>query len=55
MGEMRNSYEILVGKSEGKKLLGRARRRWEDYIKTDFRAIRWEGWTAFIWLRIGIL
>jgi hypothetical protein len=29
---MRNAYNILVGKSEGKKALGRPRRRWEDII-----------------------
>jgi hypothetical protein len=30
MVEMRNAYTILVGKPEGKRPLGRARRRWED-------------------------
>jgi hypothetical protein len=30
MGDMRNVYNILVGKPEGKKLLGRPGRRWED-------------------------
>jgi hypothetical protein len=30
MGEMRNGYEILVGKPEGKRPLGRPRRRWEE-------------------------
>jgi hypothetical protein len=38
MGEKRNAYKILVGKSEGKRPLGRARRRWED-IKTDLKEI----------------
>jgi hypothetical protein len=33
MREMRNSYDILVGKPEGKRPLGRPRHRWEDYIK----------------------
>jgi hypothetical protein len=32
MGEMRNAYKILVGKPEGKRPLGRPRRRWEDNI-----------------------
>jgi hypothetical protein len=32
MGEKRNSYSILVGKPEGKKPLGRPRRRWTDNI-----------------------
>jgi hypothetical protein len=31
--EMKNAYRILVGKSEGKRQLGRPRRRWEDNIK----------------------
>jgi hypothetical protein len=30
MGEMRNAYKILVGKPEGKRPLGRLRRRWEE-------------------------
>jgi hypothetical protein len=33
MVEKCNAYRILVGKSEGKKSLGRPRRRWEDNIK----------------------
>jgi hypothetical protein len=39
MGEKRNAYRILVGKPEGKKSLGRPRRRWEDNIKIDLRDI----------------
>jgi hypothetical protein len=35
MGEKRNIYMILVGKPEGKRPLGRPRRRWEDNIKMD--------------------
>ena len=35
MGERRGVYRVLVGKPEGKKLLGRPRRRWEDNIKMD--------------------
>jgi len=30
MGEMRSAYSVLVGKPEGKRLLGRPRHRWED-------------------------
>jgi hypothetical protein len=33
MGERRGVYRVLVGKPEGKRLLGRTRRRWEDNIK----------------------
>jgi hypothetical protein len=43
MGEERNSYRILVGKPEGKRPLGRPRRRWEDNIKMDFREIGLNG------------
>jgi hypothetical protein len=39
MGEGRNVYRVLVGKPEGKRLLGRPRRRWEDGIKMDLREI----------------
>ena len=35
MGERRGVYRVLVGKPEGKKLLGRPRRRWEDNIKME--------------------
>jgi hypothetical protein len=38
----KNEYRILVGKPEGKRPLGRPRRRWEDNIKMDFR-IGWYG------------
>jgi hypothetical protein len=54
LGEMRNAYEILVGKAEGKRPLGRGRRRSEDNIRIDIRIIGWEGVVGFIWLRIGI-
>jgi hypothetical protein len=40
MGEKRNVYRLLVGKSEGKIPLGRPRRRWMDNIKMDFLEIR---------------
>jgi hypothetical protein len=39
MGSMKNAYRILVGKSEGKRLLGRPRRRWEDNIIMELRKI----------------
>jgi hypothetical protein len=39
MGEVRGTYNILVGKPEGRKPLGRPRRRWEDNIKMDLREI----------------
>jgi hypothetical protein len=37
MGEKRNAYRILVGKSEGRRPLGRPRRRWVDNIKMALR------------------
>jgi hypothetical protein len=43
MGEKRNAYRILVGKSEEKRQPGRPRRRWMDNIKTDLREIEWDG------------
>jgi hypothetical protein len=39
MGEKRNAYRILVGNLEGKRPLGRPRRRWVDNIKMDLREI----------------
>jgi hypothetical protein len=50
MGERRRAYRALVGKPEGRRPLGRPRRRWEDNIKMDLREV---GWTGSIWLRIG--
>jgi hypothetical protein len=55
MGEGRNVYRVLVGKSEGKGPLERPRHRWEDGIKMDLWEIGWGGvWSGFTWLRIGI-
>ena len=34
-----NAYRVLVGKPEGKRPLGRPRRRWEDNIKMDLREV----------------
>jgi hypothetical protein len=41
VGEGRNVYRVLVGKLEGKRPLGRPRRRWEDGIKMDRSQIGW--------------
>jgi hypothetical protein len=43
MWEKMNAYRILVGKPEGKRPLGRKRRRWLDNIKMDLREIGWDG------------
>jgi len=39
MGERRGVYRVLVGKPEGKRPLGRPRRRWEDNIKMDIQKV----------------
>jgi hypothetical protein len=43
MREMKNTYNTLVGKQEGKRPLGRTRHRWEDNIRMDLREVGWEG------------
>ena len=54
MGEGRGLHKDLVGKPEGKRPLGRPRRRWEDNIKMNLLR-KWEGvvGTGWGWLRIG--
>jgi len=39
MGERRGVYRVLVWKPEGKRPLGRTRRRWEDNIKMDLQVV----------------
>jgi hypothetical protein len=53
MGEKRNAYRLLVGKPEGKRSLGKPRRRWVDNIRMILE--KWDGvmWTGLVWLRIG--
>jgi hypothetical protein len=43
MGEMRNVYSILVGKSEGEGSLGIPRHRWKDNVRMDLKEVGWEG------------
>jgi hypothetical protein len=43
MGTKRNAYRILVGNPEGKRPLGRPRRKWVDSIKMDLRGMGWDG------------
>jgi hypothetical protein len=50
MGLKRNAYMILVGMSEGKRPLGRSRRRWLDNIKMDLREI---GWDDMDWIDVA--
>jgi hypothetical protein len=47
-------YRLLVGKPEGKRLLGRPRREWVDNIEMDLGEVGWSVmWTGLVWLRIG--
>jgi hypothetical protein len=50
MGEERKVYKVLAGKSEGKRSLGRPRRRWEDGIRMDLREI---GLGCVDWIRLA--
>jgi hypothetical protein len=43
MGARRTAYRILVGKLEGRRPLGKPRRRWVDNIKMDLGEIGWYG------------
>jgi hypothetical protein len=47
MGGKRNAYRLLVGKPEGRRPLGRPRRRWLDNIRMDLVEV------GLVWLRIG--
>jgi hypothetical protein len=50
MGERRGAYRALVGKPEGRRPLGRRRRRWEDNIKMDLREV---GWGGMDWMNLA--
>jgi hypothetical protein len=47
MGEKRNAYRLLVGKPEGKRPLGRPRRRYVDNIRMDLGEV---GWSDVDWI-----
>jgi len=53
MGEKRGVYRALVEKPEGRRPLGRPRRRWEDSIKMDLQEVGCGVWTGSSWLRTG--
>jgi hypothetical protein len=50
MGEKRNVYRLLVGNSEGKRPLGRPRRRWIDSIKMNLSEI---GFSVVDWIGLA--
>jgi hypothetical protein len=50
MGEKRSAYRILVGRPEGRRPLGRPRRRWEDNIKMDLQDV---GWGGIDWIELA--
>ena len=50
MGERRGVYRILVGKPEGKRPLGRPRRRWEDNVKMDLQEV---GCGGMAWIELA--
>jgi hypothetical protein len=43
MGEGRGAYRVLLGRREGRRPLGRPKRRWENNIKMDFQEVGWGG------------
>jgi hypothetical protein len=49
-GEKRNAYRRLVRMPEGKRPLGRSRRRWVDNIKMNLREI---GWDVMDWINVA--
>jgi hypothetical protein len=50
MGKVRGAYNILVGRPEGRRPLGRPRRRWEGNIKMDLKEI---GFGAVDWIDLA--
>ena len=52
-GGKRSAYRVLMGKPDGKRPLGRQRRRWEDNIKMDLQEVGCGVWNGSSWLRIG--
>jgi len=52
-GERKDVYRVLVVTPEGKRPLGRPRRRWNYNSNIDLQEVGWGTWTSLIWLRIG--
>jgi hypothetical protein len=53
MRDRRGAHRVLVGKSEGRRPLGRQKRRWEDNIKMDLTEVERGAWAGLILLRTG--
>jgi hypothetical protein len=53
MGERGGVYSFLVGKPEGRRPLGRPRRKWDKNIKMDLQDVGVGLWTVSSWLSIG--
>jgi hypothetical protein len=51
MGHRRGAYRVLVGRPEGKRLLGRPRCRWEDIIKVVLQEV---GWGDLDWIGLAV-
>ena len=52
MGEAKGVYRVLLGNPEGKRPLGRPRRRWVDNIRMDLQEVDVGIWTGLGWPRI---
>jgi hypothetical protein len=52
MGDRRGVYRVLVGRSEGKRPLGRPRTRWEDNIKMYLQEV---GWGGINWFNLALV
>jgi hypothetical protein len=50
MGEKRNAYRLLMGEPEGKRPLGRSRRRWKDNVRIDLGEV---GWGDVAWISLA--
>jgi hypothetical protein len=53
MGDIRNLYNVLVGKPEVRRSLGRPKRRWKNNITMDLSEMVGKVLSDCIWLRIG--
>jgi len=53
MRDRRDVYKVLVGEPEGRRALGKPRRRWEYTIKMDYKKSFGRAWNGLIWIRRG--